>query len=183
MRISEMFEKYGEEYFRDRETEAVKSAAAQSGCVIATGGGAVLRPENVAALKQNGRLYFLDRPVEQLIPTRDRPLAGSAEAVRRRYEERYGIYTSCADTRIEVCGSATLRPTVSKESTSSEKQIFQAGSFACRAKVAVDFRTGQKGMAITMKILVINGSEHQHARNKRARYLRLAVVPRTLRYD
>ena len=106
MRISEIFEKYGEEYFRDRETEAVKSAAAQSGCVIATGGGAVLRPENVAALKQNGRLYFLDRPVEQLIPTRDRPLAGSAEAIRRRYEERYGIYTSCADTRIEVCGSA-----------------------------------------------------------------------------
>lgn len=108
MRISEMFERYGEEYFRDRETEAVKSAAAQSGCVIATGGGAVLRPENVAALKQNGRLYFLDRPVEQLIPTRDRPLAGSAEAIRRRYEERYGIYTACADTRIEVCGSADL---------------------------------------------------------------------------
>lgn len=106
MRISDMFEKYGEKYFRDRETEAVKNAAAQSGCIIATGGGAVLRPENVAALKQNGRLYFLDRPPEQLRPTSDRPLAGSTEAIRHRYEERYAVYKACADTRIEVCGSA-----------------------------------------------------------------------------
>ena len=45
----------------------------------------------------NGRIFFLDRPVELLVPTADRPLSSTAEAVRRRYAERYPIYTATAD--------------------------------------------------------------------------------------
>ena len=106
MEIAEFFENYGEKLFRDKETEVIKRISALSGVVIATGGGAVLRQENIDALKMNGTVYYLDRPIEQLIPTADRPLADSAEAIKKRYEERIDIYTSTADKSITVTGVA-----------------------------------------------------------------------------
>ena len=102
MSIPEIFKKYGEPYFRELECEAVKEASAITAAVIATGGGAPMREENVRALKQNGRIYFLDRPVEALIPTDDRPLATTVEDLKRRYEERYGIYCATSDFTIKV---------------------------------------------------------------------------------
>ena len=92
--------KKGEPYFRSLETDAIRSLSANAGCVIATGGGAVLKPENVDLLKMNGRLYFLDRPPELLIPTADRPLALTADAVFARYRERYEIYKNTADDTV-----------------------------------------------------------------------------------
>ena len=96
----------GEEAFRAIESEAVALAGKNTGCVIATGGGAILRPENSAALQQNGLLYFIDRPLEQLLPTHDRPLANSAEKLVQLYDERYPRYAACADFTIPVNGSA-----------------------------------------------------------------------------
>ena len=104
--IPEIFEYLGEPYFRDCETAVIKSVASLSGKVIATGGGAVLREENIDALRENGRIYFIDRALSDLIPTIDRPLSSDKEAIRKRYEERYGAYTALADVRIEVCGDA-----------------------------------------------------------------------------
>lgn len=101
--ITEIFEREGETGFRDRESAAVKAVSAETGCIIATGGGAVLRPENIKALRKNGRLYYLDRGLDALIPTPDRPTASSPEAIRRRYRERRAIYESCAD--LHVCFS------------------------------------------------------------------------------
>lgn len=106
MPVSEMFSRYGEQTFRDWETTAVKELSANSGCIIATGGGAILMQENVQSLKQNGRLYFLDRPLESLLPTADRPLASTADAIKQRYTERYAMYLSTADTVIAVNGTA-----------------------------------------------------------------------------
>ena len=104
--IPDIFAKEGEAGFRDRETRVLKEkAASRNRLILATGGGAILREENVNALRRNGRLYFLDRPLEDLIPTDDRPLASSADAIRRRYEERYERYGSCADCRIAVTGT------------------------------------------------------------------------------
>ncbi len=103
--ISEIFEVKGETAFRDLESEVIASVAAENGLVIATGGGAILRAENVRRLKQNGRLYFLDRPLPLLTPTADRPTASDKEAICRRFEERYPIYTAVADERIEGDGS------------------------------------------------------------------------------
>ena len=104
MEISDYFESFGERAFRDKETEIIKKISALSGVVIATGGGAVLREENVLALKMNGTLYYMDRPLEQLIPTSDRPLASTKEAIIKRYDERIGIYLSSADKKIKVNG-------------------------------------------------------------------------------
>ena len=90
----------GEAEFRDAETEVIRAVSQRNGCVIATGGGAVLRQENIRLLQMNGRLFFLDTPVEQLIPTADRPLSSTKEAIAQRYRERYPIYVATADAII-----------------------------------------------------------------------------------
>ncbi len=100
--ISEIFKNYGEEHFRNLETNAVLEAAKLNGAIIATGGGAILKQENVDALKQNGKLYFLDRPLEELIPTDDRPLSSNKEQITKVYNERIKIYNSVADEKISV---------------------------------------------------------------------------------
>ena len=105
--IPELFAEVGEQGFRDLESRVIsEKLALRNGLLISTGGGAILRDENVNELKRNGRLYFVDRPLEELLPTADRPLASSREAIRRRYEERYGRYCAVADCRIEVNGDA-----------------------------------------------------------------------------
>ncbi len=104
--ITRIFAEGGESHFRDIENDVVKNVARISGAVIATGGGAILRDENVRLLKQNGRIYFLDRPLEQLLPTADRPLASSAEAIKKRYNERYPRYLDTCDSHLKTDGVA-----------------------------------------------------------------------------
>ena len=70
--------------------------------MIATGGGAVLRDENIDLLRRNGKIYFIDRPLRELLPTQDRPLALTADAIRHRYEERYERYCTTADCHIDA---------------------------------------------------------------------------------
>ena len=65
--------------------------------MIATGGGAVLKKENLEALRRNGRLFLLDRPLGELLPTSDRPLADSEEKLLRLYRERMPLYRAAAD--------------------------------------------------------------------------------------
>lgn len=104
--IAEIFSTDGEAYFRSLEREAIRKLSGESGCILATGGGAVLDPENVRALRRNGRILFLDRPPAELLPTPDRPTANSAEAILRRYEERYEIYCRACDEQIRTCSTA-----------------------------------------------------------------------------
>lgn len=105
-KISEIFAKQGEKAFRDLETNAICEAGMQTRMVIATGGGAILRQSNVDVLKQNGKLYFIDRPLKDLIPTDDRPLSTTREAIEKRYNERYDIYKSVCDYHVKVDGTA-----------------------------------------------------------------------------
>ena len=104
--IADIFAQKGEAYFRELESQVIAQLSQRTGLVIATGGGAILREENVRHLRRNGRLYFLDRPVEAICPTKDRPLSRDREALQRRYEERYTRYNVTADTRIPVNGDA-----------------------------------------------------------------------------
>ncbi len=105
--ISEYFEKHGEQAFRDVETKIAKEIIAPlNGAVIATGGGAILRNENVNALRANGKLYFIDRPLEQLVATGDRPTANNFEKMKQRYEERYHRYCHVCDVHIHSQGVA-----------------------------------------------------------------------------
>ncbi len=102
--ISDIFAQKGEGYFRDIESEAVKEVSVKNGLVIATGGGAVLREENIRCLKQNGTVIFLNRPLEDIVPTDDRPLSSNTEALKKRFEERYDKYKAAGDFEIYVDG-------------------------------------------------------------------------------
>ena len=102
MPISDFFAKHGEAEFRKIEKETVAELSATGGRIIATGGGAVLDPENVRALKQNGVLVFLDRRPENLIATDDRPLASRRSALEKLYAERYDIYYAAAELHIDA---------------------------------------------------------------------------------
>ena len=104
MPISEIFARHGESYFRFAETEAIKEASAKSGFVIATGGGAVLKKENVDYLRSNGKIFFLNRPIEDILPTDDRPLSSTRADLQKRFDERYPIYQETADKEIFVDG-------------------------------------------------------------------------------
>ena len=89
---AEIIEKYGEEHFRSIETEALADLCKKSGCVIATGGGAVTREENYDIIQQNAMVVFIDRDIERL-STNGRPLSqGGIEKLRQMYEVRYPLY-------------------------------------------------------------------------------------------
>lgn len=104
--ITDIFSSDGEEYFRSAETEAIRRASEKNGIIISTGGGAVLKKCNIDCLSSNGDIFFLNRPLEDIIPTSDRPLANSTSQLQKRFDERYPIYKSTADYEIFVDGIA-----------------------------------------------------------------------------
>ncbi len=106
MPITEIFAARGEAGFRDLESAVIAEVSRRTGVVIATGGGAILREENVRRLKQNGKIFFLDRALADILPTDDRPLALDRAALEKRYEERYPRYLATADVRVAVSGTA-----------------------------------------------------------------------------
>lgn len=98
---AEIIENEGEATFRDCESKMIaKVVAGTNGAVIATGGGAILRDENVSQLKKNGKLLFIDRPLELLITSKDRPLSSDRTLLEKRYHERYPRYCAVADAII-----------------------------------------------------------------------------------
>ncbi len=99
--IPTIFAKRGEAGFRDIESEVIRSLESVQNTVIATGGGAILRPENVNILRANGRLCFLDRPLDALVTTDDRPLSSNSDLLRQRYNERYDLYCAAADYTVD----------------------------------------------------------------------------------
>ncbi len=106
--IPEIFASDGEAAFRKIEREVIASVSKESGAVIATGGGAVMDPANVDLLKQNGLLFFIDRPLELLTPTDDRPLSADLALLKKRYAERYPIYCSVADKITDGSGTVDM---------------------------------------------------------------------------
>ncbi len=103
--IPDIFAESGEEYFRALEKEEILKISLKNSQIIATGGGAVLKPENIDNLKGNGRVYFIDRPLEMLITTDDRPLSSNRADLEKRYNERYELYRAAADVVIDGAGS------------------------------------------------------------------------------
>ncbi|MDN5331696.1 MAG: shikimate kinase / 3-dehydroquinate synthase [Tepidanaerobacteraceae bacterium] len=107
MTIPEIFEKYGEEKFREMETIAISKASKLKNAVISTGGGALTRRQNVKFLKENGIIVFLDASLDILFSRLEndasRPLlaSGSLKEKKERlsllYRERYELYRQTAD--------------------------------------------------------------------------------------
>lgn len=103
--IPEIFAEHGEKYFRAVESNVIHGLSMNNSQVIATGGGVILNKTNIDVLKGNGRVYFIDRPLDMLITTNDRPLSSNRADLEKRYNERYRLYKSYADVLIEGSGS------------------------------------------------------------------------------
>lgn len=101
--IPELFAQEGESAFRDRETAAARQAAALDNTVIATGGGIILRPENMEALAATGLIFFRDRDLEDIIGEdhMGRPLVGKdPDKLRILYTQRIDLYRKYAQYTI-----------------------------------------------------------------------------------
>ena len=102
--IRSFIEQYGEDRFREKESEVI-SALHHTGVIISTGGGVIKREVNMRSLAHNGIIFWLDRSVEYLYGTPDRPLSTNYEAICRLYEERKDLYAKYCDVRIENNGT------------------------------------------------------------------------------
>ncbi len=103
--IEEIIKTKGEEHFRDLESSAVLACADLKGFVIATGGGAVLRPGNMETLRKNSIFIWVKRPLS-LLDTEGRPLSKGPGALEKLREIRYPVYSFWADACVDN-GSST----------------------------------------------------------------------------
>lgn len=102
-KIDKIFAEKGEGFFRERESEVIREISFSDETVISVGGGAVLREENMKAVKKNGFIVYLSVKPET-VKTRTlrakRPVISTAESVRQLYAKRAPIYEKYADLKI-----------------------------------------------------------------------------------
>lgn len=112
-KISDIFEYYGEAYFRKLETEIVADLAQKDDLVISTGGGLVLKKENNALLQEKGKIVFLRAQLETLSKRLkvdgERPLLQTSaenlqDRLARLMKERSPVYEHVADYIVDVDG-------------------------------------------------------------------------------
>lgn len=104
-----IFEIEGETSFRQREVDVIRDLTAQNDIVLATGGGAILRPENRECLKARGTVIYLRASVNSILQRtghdKNRPLLQTAnprERIEQLAREREQYYTEVADLIIET---------------------------------------------------------------------------------
>ncbi|MDR1572477.1 MAG: shikimate dehydrogenase [Clostridiales Family XIII bacterium] len=104
MRVREIFKRRGEAAFRDMESDLAREAGRARGTVVSTGGGVVLRDGNMAALRENGLVVFVDRPPGGIAADVDRSnrplLAGGADSIFRLSRERREAYLKSCDASV-----------------------------------------------------------------------------------
>jgi len=110
MRISEIFELYGESVFRDYETEIVKRCTRLDDVVISTGGGTVVRPENRALLRERGPVVVLQASAETVYKRTRRhrrpmlEVGDPEQRIRELMEQRTPYYDEVATVRVSTDG-------------------------------------------------------------------------------
>ena len=95
--IKDLIKAKGEQCFRDLESEVIRDVSSSCCRIISTGGGAVLREENIRSLKRNGKIFYLDAALHRLRATSDRPLSDTDEKLAALYAKRLSIYQATAD--------------------------------------------------------------------------------------
>ena len=99
--ISTYITEQGEPAFREKEAEMIAKLGTQTGLVISTGGGCVTVPKNFAHLRQNGRIYQLTQPIENLSTTGRVLSSGGLDRLRELEEIRTPMYESFAQSIVE----------------------------------------------------------------------------------
>ncbi len=115
MSISDIFETYGEEYFRELETNLLIEMQSQSNVVVSCGGGVPMRERNVVEMKKNGRVVLLTAKPETILErvkdNHDRPLLENNKTVpfiADLMEKRRTKYEAAADIVIQTDGKSEL---------------------------------------------------------------------------
>ena len=115
MSISDIFETYGEEYFRELETNLLIEMQSRSNVVVSCGGGVPMRERNVAEMKKNGRVVLLTAKPETILErvkdNHDRPLLENNKNVSfiaDLLEKRRAKYEAAADIVVETDGKSEL---------------------------------------------------------------------------
>ena len=116
MSIPDIFATYGEEYFRNLETNLLKELQTGKNCIISCGGGVALREENVVEMKKNGRVVLLTASPETIYDrvkdSNDRPLLkdnNNVEFIADLMEKRREKYEAAADVVIQTDGKTILQ--------------------------------------------------------------------------
>ena len=111
--ISRIFEEKGEECFRDLETALLQRLSGGSGQIVSCGGGAVLRPENIRLMKENGRIVLLTASPETILArvkrSSARPLLEGRKniaAITELMEKRMAAYEAAADMIVGTDGKS-----------------------------------------------------------------------------
>lgn len=111
--VTEIFHQHGENYFRRLERQVVQELARENGLVIATGGGVVLNPENVACLREHGFLVWLKAKPEVLAQRlqgdTSRPLFSAEKDLAALLAARVPLYLSAAHARVDTTGRTPLQ--------------------------------------------------------------------------
>ncbi|NLL68171.1 MAG: shikimate kinase [Clostridiaceae bacterium] len=104
-KISDLFA-ISEEHFRDLESKIIKSMATLDGVIMSTGGGVVLRTSNMDELKNKGVIFYLTRPVDEILKTVEtdiRPLLkNNPDALYELAEKREPLYKKYCDYVIDA---------------------------------------------------------------------------------
>lgn len=102
--IPEIFEEYGEEYFRDLETKTLLEVQKREQLIVSCGGGIVLRDENVKTMKEHGKIVLLtatpETVYERVKDSKNRPILNgnmNVEYIAQLMERRRERYLQCAD--------------------------------------------------------------------------------------
>lgn len=111
MKVSEIFSRYGENGFRDREHQAMRELSKRPGCIVAAGGGALTFQRNVDVIRGKAYILYLDTPFQdcysRIAGDGSRPLAASSsrEELEALYRKREGLYRAAADRVVVNDGS------------------------------------------------------------------------------
>lgn len=107
MTINEIFAQYGEQKFRDIESNLVKRIANEGNTIVSCGGGVVVREENTKVMKSSGKIIFLTATPETIYERvkdgNDRPILNghmNVEYIAELMEKRRALYEAAADVKV-----------------------------------------------------------------------------------
>jgi len=109
MEITEIFDRFGEEYFRKKETESLIEIMKENNCIVSCGGGVVVKDENVEYMKNGGKIVLLtatpETTLERVKNSTDRPILNgnmNVEFIAKLMEKRKERYLAVADIIVET---------------------------------------------------------------------------------
>lgn len=112
--IPTLFKEYGEAYFRKIEEECLQEVVQKENCIISTGGGVIISPENVGVLQKTCTIYLsypFEVLYERIAGDSNRPLVTSKEALETRFLDRLDLYEKASGVKIK-CMDKSVRQIV-----------------------------------------------------------------------